>query len=145
MSVDDALPPDVIDGATLRGQEYAWKTSAFAKALAAAQQLGYACLGGRFQFRLRDGSTCEMYWLNADSTERSHGESWSGYSHRSCQEVATGFRRLLTTTDFQKEASDWQSVHDLVAAEPDLNEILVFQASFVTELEYNQLSANVKP
>jgi hypothetical protein len=143
--VDNALPPDLIDGATLRGQEYAWKTSAFAKALAAAEQLGYACLGGQFQFRLRDGGTCEMYWLNADSTERSPGESWSNYSRRSCQEVATEFRRLLTTTDFQKEALGWPSVHDLIAAEPDLNEILVFQASFVSEGEYNQLSANVKP
>ncbi|MGA7925849.1 MAG: hypothetical protein WCA20_07620, partial [Candidatus Sulfotelmatobacter sp.] len=80
------LPPQVLQGATLRGNEYGWSVAVFPDALAEAEGRGYACLGGQFQFRLDDG-TCEMYWLNADSKDRAHGESWADYCHRSCSEV----------------------------------------------------------
>ena len=66
----NALPPDITQGATLRGNEYGWIVSTFPSAVAKAEVRGYACLGGQFQFRLEDGSTCEMYWLEADSAER---------------------------------------------------------------------------
>ena len=64
------LPPDISQGASLRGNEYGWSISSFPNALANAEAHGYACLGGQFQFRLDDGGTCEMYWLDADSKER---------------------------------------------------------------------------
>jgi len=73
-----------------------WEGAAsFPSALAKAQAGGYACLGGQFQFRLDDGSTCEMYWLNADSTERTGGETWADYSRRSCAEVLHRFQYLM--------------------------------------------------
>jgi hypothetical protein len=53
--MDDVLPPDVLQGAALRGNEYGWSVSLFPNALARAEALGYACLGGQFQFRLDDG------------------------------------------------------------------------------------------
>lgn len=74
--MDDVLPPDILQGATLRGKEYGWSVSSFPEALARAEAGGYACLGGQFQFRLDDGSTCEMYWLAADSNQRADEESW---------------------------------------------------------------------
>ena len=55
------LPSDVVEGATLRGNEYGWSISSFPDALSRAEKKGYGCLGGQFQFRLDDGSTCEMY------------------------------------------------------------------------------------
>ena len=61
--MDDALPPDITKGAALRGNEYGWTVASFPNALTKAEACGYACLGGQFQFRLDDGSTCEMYWL----------------------------------------------------------------------------------
>src|ERR1700757_79233 len=84
MSTGHPLPPDITEGATLRGNEYGWSVSSFPSALAKAQAGGYACLGGQFQFRLDDGSTCEMYWLKADSTERTRGEAWADYSSLTC-------------------------------------------------------------
>ena len=105
MAVDDDLPSEIAEGATLQGKEYGWSVSAFPNALSRAEVRGYACLGGQFQFRVDDGSTCEMYRLNADSNDRTGGESWAEYSRRSCSEVLQEFQRLVTETDFGKEAA----------------------------------------
>src|SRR5579863_8439758 len=102
MSFEDDLPPDMREGATLRGHEFGWNVSSFPDALTRAEVHGFACLGGQFQFRLDDGSTCEMYWLNADSTERTSAESWNDYSKRSCSEVSKKFQHLISQTDFFK-------------------------------------------
>jgi hypothetical protein len=80
----EVLPPDISQGSALRGNEYGWTLSSFPDALARAEAHGYGCLGGQFQFRLDNGRTCEMYWLDADSKERGYGESWVDYCHRSC-------------------------------------------------------------
>jgi hypothetical protein len=131
----DPLPPDMLQGATLRGNEYGWSVSSFPIALAKAAAHGYACLGGQFQFRLDDGSTCEMYWLDADSAERSHGELWADYCQRSCSEVLEEFQRLVSNTDFTKETSNWP----LVQIEPTKS--LVFVAYFVTATDLADLAA----
>ncbi len=133
MSLDGALPPGVSEGATVRGNEYGWNTSSFPHAVTRAEANGYACLGGQFQFRLEDGSTCEMYWLNADSEERVVGESWPNYVHRSCSEVLCAFQRLLSDTHFRKEAASWPVRIDPVRD-------LVFVAYFVGENEWASLS-----
>jgi hypothetical protein len=133
MSTRHALPPDIMEGATLRGKEYGWSVYSFPNALAKAQASGYACLGGQFQFRLDDGTTCEMYWLNADSAERTAGETWADYSRRSCAEVLQRFQYLMLATDFAKEAASWT-----VQIDPIRN--LVFVAYFVGETEWACLS-----
>jgi hypothetical protein len=127
------LPSDISQGATLRGNEYGWSVSSFPDALASAQAHGYACLGGQFEFRLDDGSTCEMYWLDADSKERAPAESWVNYCNRSCSEVLTKFQHLASVTDFNSQVSSWPSI------EIDPTKSLVFVAYFVTEGEYLQL------
>jgi hypothetical protein len=60
LSKPDDLPSDVLEGAVLRGNEYAWTPESFPVALERAEAHGLACLGGQFQFRLND-ATCEMY------------------------------------------------------------------------------------
>jgi hypothetical protein len=98
-SAPDNLPAELLAGSALRGNEYGWTPQSFVNAVAVAPDLGCACIGGQFQFRLPEG-TCEMYWLSADSTERANGELWSEYSRRSCNEVRAKFDRLMRTTDF---------------------------------------------
>ncbi len=132
LSKPDDLPSDVVEGATLRGNEYGWSTISFPVALDRAEAHGYACLGGQFQFRLGDGSTCEMYWLSADSKERLPGEQWADYSRRSCSEVNQNFQRLISETDFSKEAFSWN-------LSPAATENLVFVAYFVTESDLARL------
>jgi hypothetical protein len=134
MSPSDALPQDITQGATLRGNEYGWIVSTFPNAIAKAAERGCACLGGQFQFRLEDGSTCEMYWLEADSAERADGELWADYCRRSCAEVLQRFQCLISETDFGKEASNWKVQIDPI-------ENLVFVAYFVRECDWSGLSA----
>jgi hypothetical protein len=130
------LPPHVLRGSELRGNEYGWNISSFPDALASAKTSGYACLGGQFQFRLKDGSTCEMYWMNADSVDRRQREPWTDYSCRSCLEVLARFQHLVSGADFKKEAAKWPSVQ----IDPAAN--LVFVAYFVTAAELRELSHN---
>jgi hypothetical protein len=126
-SKPDDLPTDVLEGAVLRGNEYAWTPESFPIALERAEAHGLACLGGQFQFRLND-ATCEMYWLAADSKERIAGELWADYCRRSCSEVRENFDCVLSKTDFSKEASGWN-------LPPTATRNLVFVAYFVTEAE----------
>ena len=132
--MDNKLPADVSEGAALRGNEYAWTISSFPNALMNAKRHGYACLGGQFQFRVPDGSTCEMYWLHADSTERREGESWMQYSHRSCTEVLQNFERRIDMTDFAKEVKEWRKVID-----PKRD--LVFVAYFVSPADLAEITS----
>lgn len=144
-TVRDALPPEILEGATRRGTEYGWTLAAFPDALRKAEALGYACVGGQLQARWSD-SVCEMYWLNADSRGRDAGESWSAYSRRSCQEVLHGFRRLMARTDFEKEVANWRG--DLkaeLARGLEATSVLAFVAYFLSEAEAARLSAEPEP
>lgn len=128
------LPTEITSGATRQGNEYGWTIAAFPNAIAVAEAHGYACLGGQFQFTLADGSICEMYWLSADSKDRLEGESWKGYSLRSCTEVLEGFQQRLSETDFRKEAAHWP-----LSINP--SDDLVFVAYFVTESNLAEISS----
>jgi hypothetical protein len=127
------LPPSIAKGASLRGNEYGWPISAFPEALAEARSLGFACIGGQFQFRLPD-SICEMYWLSADPTSRRDDEPWSDFSNRSCLEVMSKFEELFSRTDFVKEAANWKLDASAV-------ETLVFVAYFESESTLAEISA----
>jgi hypothetical protein len=126
------LPSDLTKGASLRGHEYAWPLDAFPAVLAQAQLLGLACLGGQFQFRTPD-SICEMYWLNADSADRSPDEAWDRYVARSCGEVLSAFTTLASATNFNVEASRWSAVPELSGMSATPEQYLCFVADFVEE------------
>jgi hypothetical protein len=132
--VSDDLPSVIARGASVRGGEYGWEIADFPHALSAAEMLGYACLGGQFQFRLQDG-TCEMYGLNADSNDRRDSETWSEYCRRSCSEVSSAFKQLVANTDFRKLASEWPSLKTAIARGLDPMRAVVFIAYFVSESE----------
>ncbi len=127
------LPPEIANGASLRGDEYGWPISAFPEALAKAKSLGFACIGGQFQFRSADG-IYEMYWLSPDSTDRRDHEPWSDFSSRSCSEVMNKFEELVSSTDFIKEAANWKLGARAV-------ETLVFVAYFESESTFAKISA----
>ena len=134
MEAKFTLPPDITKGAAARGNEYGWTLDAFPQAIVKAQGLGYACLGGQFQFRLNDG-TYEMYWLNADSNDRREREPWAEYVRRSCGEVLGRFNAVVASADFAKEASSWPSLATAMAQGLSIANHLVFVAYFVTEAE----------
>ena len=127
--MSDLLPPELASGSVFQDGEYAWKVAAFPSALAKASALGYACLGGQFQFRFGDGTICEFYWLAADSMGRQPGETWEEYAHRSCNEVGRKYEALANDTEFAAAAKKFES---LVGNQP-LSEILFFNPYFVKE------------
>jgi hypothetical protein len=132
------LPQNITIGALRRGDEYAWDLSVFPAALKAAPHLGYACLGGQPWFLLPDGSVFELYWLEADSADRGVDEQWPDYAKRSCNEVLSGFKCLVEHTDFNEEVN---KLRCLQSSSVDERPRLLFNASFVTELEFSALRA----
>jgi hypothetical protein len=95
------LPPEIAAGASLQDQEYGWNIQSFPAALSTAERLGFACLGGQFQFRF-DGTIFEMYWLDADAAAALPEEPWLDYVHRSCSEVAKPSTSLSRKWTFKR-------------------------------------------
>ncbi len=135
----DTLPAEIACNAIFDGAEYGWQILSFPAALAAAERLGFSCLGGQLQFRF-GASIFEMYWLDADASERLASELWEDYVHRSCSEVSQKFTELLRKIDLQKIVRDWPALKALVGHDLDPSNGLVFVAYFVTEEEYVALS-----
>jgi len=133
----DDLPSQIIKGAQLAGNEYAWDLAFFPNALASAEALGYACIGGQFQFRI-DAGTCEMYWLNADSSDRMKNEPWLAYCRRSCFEVKRGFEKLASETNFVDQALQWIPIREAISQGVDPLQKLVFVAYFINEAEWSK-------
>jgi hypothetical protein len=135
------LPAELIEGASVSGNEYGWPPEQFPHAVLLAESLGYACIGGQFQFQAPVG-TCEMYWLNADSTERLVDESWSAYCARSRSEVMEKFQQIIAKTDFMHEARQWSVLESEIERGFDVIQTLFFVAYFVSEVEWKNDQAN---
>jgi hypothetical protein len=133
-----ALPGELTTGAQLDGNEYGWKPALFPAALDNAQALGYACLGGQFQFRI-DGAIFELYWLAADSEDRYESEPWYDFCRRSCSEVKSSFTRLMSETDFREQAAALTPIDDALHSGSNPLQKLVFVAYFVAETDWVEL------
>jgi hypothetical protein len=136
---DHELPPEVSAGATRHGNEYDWSRETFPPALEKGCALGFACLGGEFQFVTPKGIH-EMYWLSVGSDDRYSQESWTGFQRRSCRETLELFNKRLTETDFAQEARQWGRVRELSGPGAKPLDYLRFVAYFVTEEECEALA-----
>ena len=126
------LPSELSRGAVQHGQEYTWSTDSFRDALKVAPHLGYACLGGQFWILPTTGEIYELFWVEANASDRLFDESWDVYAKRSCIEVSEEFELRLRTIDFAQEALKFRTFRDLT--EPP-----VFNAYFVTDQEWASL------
>lgn len=136
---EDKLPLKIREKARVStGGEYAWKKNDVEEVIDSAQELGLACIGGQPQFQLSDG-TCELYWVNYDSTERNNDELWEDYVKRSAYEVKTEFYRKCIETDFEKEAKEFDFLKDKMK-EKDFKSIdyLYFVLYFNSEYDMNK-------
>lgn len=133
------LPEELTKDADQRHGEYAWGISHFSSALAVAPTLGFACLGGQFQLRPDQDTIYELYWLEANSSDRLSAESWASYAERSCSDVSARFTALLGSVDFQDEALKFRSIDPLLFSRLGKLEAPVFCAYFVDEMEFERL------
>jgi hypothetical protein len=129
------LPAELVEGTSIAGNEYVWPVELFPEAGRRAEALGYACVGGQFQFRVPAG-TCEMYWLSADSSGRRPTETWRAYCERSRIEVSDRFSAIIAEADFIAEALKWPLLKAEI--ERGLNPLsdLVVVAYFISESEW---------
>ena len=67
MASEKSLPDHILSRATVRGNEYAWKTGDIPKVIEAARAAQLASIGGQLQLRLHDEGTCECYWVEVDT------------------------------------------------------------------------------
>jgi hypothetical protein len=139
LSMPKTLPEELTHGADLKHGEYAWSIDSFPDALTLAPGLGFACLGGQFQLRPDSDTSYELFWGEANSSERLPSEGWKFYAARSCSEVSERFTALLETVDFRQEALKFESLDDWLTPGKPLTEFLVFNAYFVDESEYELL------
>jgi hypothetical protein len=128
------LPAELVEGTSVTGNEYGWPLHLFPDAARRAESLGYACLGGQFQFRIA-AATCEMYWLAADSSEREPNESWRAYCERSRVEVLGKFAKIIAEIDFLAEARNWPTLTAEIERGLNIAKALFFVAYFVTDGE----------
>lgn len=98
------LPLDVLQHASLRGNEYAWPIEDIPKVIEAARQANLASIGGQLQFRLPDRGTCECYWIEVD-TYKSVPASlpWQERINQTAAVALADFSRLLSKFDFVAE------------------------------------------
>jgi hypothetical protein len=132
------LPPEVVEGASVQGNEYAWSLEAFPEALRKACEVGVACLGGEFQFVVR-GGIYEMYWLSVDPDDRGPDEAWTEFQIRSCRQTLELFNARVAETDFVQEARRWRRVRWLSGRGAKALGHLRFVADFVSEEQYEAL------
>jgi hypothetical protein len=130
----------MLEGASVEN-EVGWRIEDFPRVLQIARESQLACLGGQFQFRFLDG-TCEMYWLDANSSERRAGEPWHVYVQRSNDEVTGAFADLCSRANFDDEIASWEFVRNKREEGMDPMQYLWFVAYFVTELEYRELGSS---
>jgi hypothetical protein len=98
------LPVDLVQRASLRGNEYAWTIDDIPKVIEAARQANLASIGGQLQFRLPDGGTCECYWVQVDTYKSvSTSLPWQEQVDQTAIVALADFSRLLLDFDFVAE------------------------------------------
>lgn len=128
------LPESMLRIADQSSNEEAWKPTDFPAVLKMATRNHIVCLGGQFQFRGSIG-TAEMYWIDADSTEKRAEEKWDEYVLRANREVLEIFEKRMKETDFDKEAENWTQIQGALKRKEirDPKDHLVFVAYFKHE------------
>jgi hypothetical protein len=102
---EQALPPDILQRASLAGNEYAWRIQDIPDVITAARVANLISVGGQLQFRLPDGGTCECYWVDVD-TYKSVDKAlpWTERVSRTAEVALCDFEALQQRFDFIAEA-----------------------------------------
>jgi hypothetical protein len=98
-----SLPREILERATLAGNEYAWRVDDIPDVIEAARQSNLVSVGGQLQFRLPD-ATCECYWVEVD-TYKSVDKSlpWAERVKLTADVARRDFLELRNRLDFVEE------------------------------------------
>lgn len=98
------LPHDLLECATLRGNEYAWRLDDIPRVIKAAREANLVSIGGQLQFRFPEGGTCECYRVEVDTYPTVPSNlPWAERVTRTADAALADFRELQTRWDFMAE------------------------------------------
>lgn len=101
---EQLLPTFLIERATLRGNEYAWRLGDIPTVIEAARDASLISIGGQLQFRMPDIGTCECYWVEVDTyKDVSETLAWSERVTSTAKSALSQFNRLVEECDFIAE------------------------------------------
>ena len=104
MTAETELPSALLERASLRGNEYAWRIEDIPAVIDAAEAANLVSVGGQLQFRLPDGATCECYWVEVDALRNLPDElGWSDRVHATASAARQQFDELKQRDDFVGE------------------------------------------
>ncbi|MEM1036160.1 MAG: hypothetical protein AAGI14_05300 [Pseudomonadota bacterium] len=118
-SAVEKLPDTLLNKATLRGNEYAWKLDDIPTVIKTARSIGLINLGGQLQFRI-PGATCEAYEIEVRPNDKKCPENAAKQCHEQFIEL------LRNKAVFIEKAKDWQSLRDYEADGGDLLQAMCF-------------------
>jgi hypothetical protein len=105
-----AWPPEVLQGASLAGNEYEWRVKDIPDVIEAARLSNLISIGGQLQFRLPDGGTCECYWVEVD-TYKSVDKAlpWQERVTRTAEVALRDFQGRYVMSEADAKARDLQT------------------------------------
>jgi hypothetical protein len=131
---EHALPLEILERASLKGNEYAWRIQDIPDVIEAARLSNLINIGGQLQFRLPDGSTCECYWIEVDTYKSVNKElPWPERVARSAEAALRDFQALQSRFDFIAEGRDFPNLDALVRQGRDPAEYMCFVWYVVSE------------
>ena len=103
-SAEQSLPQELIERATLRGNEYAWRLDDIPLVIQAAKNANLVNLGGQLQFRIPEIGTCELHYVEV-RTHYAVPETlpWAERVEKSALVAMEQFRNLPREYDFIHE------------------------------------------
>ncbi len=123
------LPQDLLQRASLRGNEYAWPVGDIPRVIEAARRANLVSIGGQLQFRLPDGGTCECYWIEVDTYQSVPTTlPWQERVSQTATVALTDFLRLSSKFDFIAEGRSAFAEHfkQLEGPSPDPAQAMCF-------------------
>jgi len=99
-SAEQYLPQELLQRASLRGNEYAWRLDDIPLVIQAAKDANLVNSGGQLQFRIPNGGTCEIYEIEVN-THRSVPKSlpWAERVEKTAIVALDQFMSLRTDYD----------------------------------------------
>ena len=122
------FPKHLLDRATSRGSELAWRLDDIPSVIEAVRAAGHINNGGQLQFRLKDGGTCECYEVEVDTRKTLEKLDRSERVSASAIEALRQFERLPNEFDFiiQGRAAFGKFFDELGLTESDIREAMCF-------------------
>lgn len=138
MDVEQKLPLELLNKATLRDNKYAWIPEDIPSVIEAASELNLAVLAVQLQFRLPE-KTCELYWRTFVSKDKQPIETWEQYVQRAAQECLQLFLEIMKYDLLQEGLESFRYLREQYQNGVNIIDYACFVVYLEDESGYNEL------